>query len=423
VIFTCDLFNEGIDLPFVDTLLLLRPTESATIFLQQLGRGLRLHPGKSTCLVLDFIGQHREEFRFDAIYAQLTGLPRARLREAVEAGFPFLPSGCAMSLDKEAHKTVLRSLRTAVEATWRQLVRDAASLAGTGRPLELAGFLADTGHELTDLYRSPNGSWTRLCRDAGVAPATDDDDLPLCHDVGRLAHLDDSHRLARLRTWLDGAEPRTEPERREALMLGYLLAHDSRRLMAAEQVLPWLRSHPTVCHELRAVVAVRTAHAEPAAPHCPVADWPLALHRHYQRREILTACGVWTATRKVPHQQGIERINPQRRELLFVTLDKSDRGFSPTTRYRDYAISATHFHWETQNAVAAGSDSARHYAEHVARGWSMHLFVQTRKGAPFAYLGPVLHESQQGSRPVQIVWRLSHPLPAALLDEYRTLAQ
>src|SRR5690606_31737518 len=61
VIFTCDLYNEGIDLPFVDTLLLLRPTESATVFLQQLGRGLRHFagpPAKSSCLVLDFIGQH-----------------------------------------------------------------------------------------------------------------------------------------------------------------------------------------------------------------------------------------------------------------------------------------------------------------------------------------------------------------------------
>ena len=422
VIFTCDLFNEGIDLPFVDTLLLLRPTESATIFLQQLGRGLRLHPGKSTCLVLDFIGQHREEFRFDTIYAQLTGLPRARLSKAVEAGFPFLPSGCSMALDKEAHKTVLRSLRTAVEATWKQLVRDAASLAGTGRALTLPEFLADTGHELLDLYRSKHGSWARLCRDAGVTPA-DDADLDLCHDIGRLLHVDDSHRLARLGAWLDGAEPHTEPERREALMLGYLLEHDARRFMAAEEVLPWIRRQPAACDELRAILPVLAATAEPAAPHYPVAEWPLALHRHYERREILTACGVWTETRKVPQQQGVERIAAQRRELLFVTLDKSDGGFSPTTRYRDYAISADRFHWETQNAVAAGSDRARHYAEHVANGWSMHLFVQTRRSEPFAYLGAVTHKSQQGSRPVQIVWRLSHPLPAALLDEYRTLAQ
>src|SRR5690606_2249851 len=115
VVFTCDLYNEGVDLPFVDTLLLLRPTTSAPLFLQQLGRGLRLDPGsdKSSCLVLDFIGQHREEFRFDGVLSALTGVPRARLREAVEAGFPFLPSECGVDLDPVARDTILSSLRDA----------------------------------------------------------------------------------------------------------------------------------------------------------------------------------------------------------------------------------------------------------------------------------------------------------------------
>jgi hypothetical protein len=111
------------------------------------------------------------------------------------------------------------------------------------------------------------------------------------------------------------------------------------------------------------------------------------LHRHYMRREILTACGYWTETKKTPHQQGISPLKEQRRELLFVTLDKSGRGFSPTTRYRDFAISREEFHWETQNSVSADSDTARRYADHAARGWSIHLFVQSAKGEPFAYLG------------------------------------
>src|SRR5690606_13655096 len=98
-----------------DTLLLLRPTESATVFLQQLGRGLRHFagpPAKSSCLVLDFIGQHRDEFRFDTCLSAVTGIPRARLRKDVEEDFPYLPSGCVLQLDAVARETVLRSLRT-----------------------------------------------------------------------------------------------------------------------------------------------------------------------------------------------------------------------------------------------------------------------------------------------------------------------
>jgi superfamily II DNA or RNA helicase/HKD family nuclease len=68
VVFSVDLFNEGVDVPAVDTILMLRPTESATLFLQQLGRGLRMALGKTVCTVLDFVGLHRREFRLDQRY-------------------------------------------------------------------------------------------------------------------------------------------------------------------------------------------------------------------------------------------------------------------------------------------------------------------------------------------------------------------
>ena len=276
---------------------------------------------------------------------------------------------------------------------------------------------------LADVYRLPRASWTKLRADAGLLGrlVPDDEALDLCRRVGWLAHVDDHARLRRVEALARGGVPANDVERRESLMLGYQLVNESPKLMAAEAVAPWLHARPTLCAELREVsafLAERTALPDEVRP---VADWPLVLHRHYSRREILTACGVWNERRKVPHQQGVERIQEQRRELLFVTLDKTDSGFSPSTRYRDYAISAERFHWETQNAVAAGSKRAQHYANHVRDGWQVHLFVQLRKGAPFAYVGPVVHEAQEGSRPVQIIWRLEHALPAALLSEYRTL--
>jgi hypothetical protein len=192
--------------------------------------------------------------------------------------------------------------------------------------------------------------------------------------------------------------------------------------MAAETVGSWLRDRPAAGDELRELAGVLGERISTPASLVPVADWPLVLHRHYMRREILAACGYWTESKKTPHQQGILPMKDQRRELLFVTLDKSDRGFSPTTRYRDFAISRDEFHWETQNSVSADSDTARRYADHAARGWSIHLFVQVEKGTPFAYLGPVHHARSEGSRPVAIVWRLEHPLPAALFQQYATLA-
>ena len=100
-IFTVDLFNEGVDIPEVDTVLLLRPTESATVFLQQLGRGLRWADGKTVLTVLDFIGQAHAEYRFDVRFRALLGGTRRQVERAVEAGFPLMPPGLCHPLGRD----------------------------------------------------------------------------------------------------------------------------------------------------------------------------------------------------------------------------------------------------------------------------------------------------------------------------------
>ena len=107
-LFTVDLFNEGVDIPSVDTLLFLRPTESALVFMQQLGRGLRRFEDKDCVTVLDFIGQSHRKFRFDLRYRAVTGTSRTEVTKQIEQGFPFLPAGCTMQLDRVAKEIVLR---------------------------------------------------------------------------------------------------------------------------------------------------------------------------------------------------------------------------------------------------------------------------------------------------------------------------
>src|SRR5436309_3704178 len=113
-LFAVDLLNEGVDLPEVDTLLFLRPTESALVFLQQLGRGLRRHERKDCVTVLDFIGQSHRQFRFDLRYRAVTGTMRTEVEKQVQLGFPFLPAGCSMQLDRVATQIVLDNLKIAI---------------------------------------------------------------------------------------------------------------------------------------------------------------------------------------------------------------------------------------------------------------------------------------------------------------------
>ena len=146
-----DLFNEGVDVPEIDTVLFLRPTESATVFLQQLGRGLRQAEKKDCLTVLDFIGRVNLNFRFDQRFGAITGGTRASLTRDIEEGFPRLPAGCVIRLDRVASDIVLENVRETEGGTMVSLVRELQTL---GPDTTLARFVDAAGIELDDLYRS-----------------------------------------------------------------------------------------------------------------------------------------------------------------------------------------------------------------------------------------------------------------------------
>ena len=404
VVCTCDLYNEGVDLPFVDTLLLLRPTASATLFMQQLGRGLRLHEAKTNCLVLDFIGQHRKEFRFDDIYEALTGIPKAKLEAAARAGFPFLPAGCVLELDAVAQKTVLASLKRQLP-TVDQLVRElqdlGASHAASGKPLPTLGeFLEASGRDLADVYKA--GGYTELLGRAGLQEAPDEETSDLSRRLGWLSHVDEPSRLEVLRAAVSDAPFPKEYERRLA-MLDYQLHHRG-ELRDVATVRGYLKK-PGIVHEVRGLVDVLDDRIGYAPDVYPVPEWPLALRRHYSRREIMAAIGFAKVGEKgrMP-QGGILKLPEQQRELLFVTLDKTAKSFSPSTQYRDYWISDTLFHWETQGAASASKPSGKRYTESPGNGWRFFLFVRENTEATYEFFGEVRMKSWEGDRPIGVVW-------------------
>jgi superfamily II DNA or RNA helicase len=155
--------GEGVDVPDVDTILLLRPTQSATLFTQQLGRGLRRAQGKSSLTVLDLIGQQHREFRFDDRLRAILDPRRGAIVKQVEDEFPFLPAGCTVDLDRQAQAIILDNLRAAVRRSrWATLITDLHTEAdGIG----LVDFLRKHDHRLEDVYKSSR-SWTNLKRDA-----------------------------------------------------------------------------------------------------------------------------------------------------------------------------------------------------------------------------------------------------------------
>jgi superfamily II DNA or RNA helicase/HKD family nuclease len=426
---TCDLYNEGIDLPLVDTLLLLRPTQSPVLFQQQIGRGLRLAKNKDSCLILDFVGRHRARFRFDRLLSTITGLSRAQLIEAVEKGFGALPAGCHIQLQHQAREQVLRSLRTLIQQNWRQLRTELQAFSALkGREsVRLSAFLREQAIELEEIYRgSGRSGWTQLKRDAGLlaTPIQSEEDY-FARRFGDLLHIDDPDRLNLL---LQMGPPKTceEPknDRQNPLllqMLAYQIDAQHHQTETGEAFLNRLQTHPDFCSEMVEIGEVLQSKSTLLKRPIPgLEETPLCLHAAYGIREILTAVGWLDATRRTPFQAGVLPLKDQKIELLFVTLDKRD-GYHEKIAYHDYAISPDRFHWQSQNAASPESMAGRRYLESPQNGWRFQLFVRHAKGAPYRACGPVSLESAEGRKPMSIHWRLSIPLPIRLFQEFSIL--
>ena len=425
---TCDLYNEGVDLPMVDTLLLLRPTQSPVLFQQQIGRGLRLSPGKESCLILDFVGRHREDFRFDRLLSTLTGLPRGQLIEAVDKGFGSLPPGCHIHLQRQAREQVLRSLRKLVQQNWRRLQTELQAYAALrGRSaVRLATFLREQAIGLDELYRSQGRSgWTNLKRDAGLlATPPGAEDGYFGRRFGDLLHVDDPARTdLLLKVAEPGASyaPQGERERQLLQMFAYQVDGQTRQTGSGEDFLQRLRAHPELLAELGEIGEVLQSTSSLRQRAVPgLEDVPLCLHAAYGVREILTAVGWLTAARRTPFQAGVLALHERKVELLFVTLDKRE-GYHEKIAYHDYAISAERFHWQSQNSAGPETPAGRRYLESPGNGWRFQLFVRTAKGQPYRACGPVTLEQAEGSKPMSIHWRLEVPLPGPLFRAFSIL--
>jgi superfamily II DNA or RNA helicase len=433
-VFSVDVLGEGVDVPVVDTVLLLRPTDSATVFTQQLGRGLRRAPGKANLTVIDLIGQQHRDFRFDRRLTALLDTRRGPVREQVERGFPFLPSGCHVDLDRQSSEIVLDNLRSSARlGQWRTLVAD---LQGYG-DVSLADFLVRSDRAPADLYRGSDRSWTRLRRDAGLPTESSPDaeeERTLLRSIGRMLHVDDPERVQFYCAILAKAKrpdsERLSPrEQRLVLMLHFALWGTSRRFDSLAAGLDEVWRQPAVRAELSELLAVLDERSTSLPrPSSLAPEIPLLTHGRYSRDEILAAYAVGTPDHPPQVREGVKYVADAATDLFFVTLNKSDRDYSPTTMYRDYAISRELFHWESQATQAASSPSIRRYIEHAGRGHTIMLFVRDRKRAadggtpPYVCLGPARYVDSSGDRPVSFTWRLETPMPEELFEVARSVA-
>ncbi len=434
-IFVVDIFNEGIDIPEVNTVLFLRPTESLTIFLQQLGRGLRLQEEKECLTVLDFIGQVHRNYNLEARFRALMGRTHNSTQKEIENNFPHLPSGCVIQLEKIAQKNVLDNIRQAINQRRDSLVaRIATFIEDTGKELSLASFVEHYGLTLYDIYR--RASWSRLCFEAGIIKDfNDSDEIFLTKGLGRMLHINSRRYIDFIRRLLSiedlTEEALSEEEKRFFLMFHYSLwqkSLNSLNLNSLADGLKRLISNKFMVKELKELLDYNYRHIQFVDKHialgCPC---PLDLHSRYIRDEVLSAFGLSTPTYKADLREGVKYIERYKTDLFFVTLYKSEKDYSPTTMYEDYAINETLFHWQSQSTTSDTSPTGQRYIKHMNTGNKILLFIREHNEengftAPYYFLGPAQYVKHEGSRPMSITWKLEHPMPAHLWKETGKLA-
>lgn len=422
-LFVVDIFNEGVDIPEIDTVIFLRPTNSLTVFLQQLGRGLRHAPGKESLTVIDLVGQMHRRYRIDRKFQALLPTRRFRVDREIETDFPHLPAGCSIQLEKQARQHVLANikrhysnLQVAVVESLKTFTHD------TGQELTFSNFLRETGYEAHQLLAKK--TWSQWKAEAGLeGAATVGEPGGLRYGIARTAVLRAPQFLETVRRFADSGGDVSQFPDREKLRLHYLLRQRSapEDCDTVEESLNAVAINRAVLADLSEVGAWAT---EVLPTHRQVDRFGFELHGTYTAVDINVLMGK--ATYQTPWQTGpgVVHFEEHATYAFLMTFQKSEKDFSPSTMYEDYPISRTRIHWQSQNNTTPESLPGRRITRHRDHDYTILVFarhLESEYGVtmPFTYLGPAEIVEFHGSRPITCIWDLQDAMPWDLFEKAR----
>jgi len=432
-LFVVDIFNEGVDIPEIDTVLFLRPTESLTIFLQQLGRGLRLAENKECLTVLDFVGNARPEYDFEHKFRALIGKTHTSVIKEIEDEFPHLPLGCSIVLERKARAVILRNIKEATEFRRPQLLQKIKIFKyNSTRTLNLSNFLEFHHLEIQQVYKK--GSWKRLCADAGVIEDfLEPNEKEIANFIsGRLINCNSVSYLNFIKRLCetDFKIPEgSEADRLKSLMVHYDIWQKSGPDVGfgdLHESLNQISKNPEMVQEILEVVEYCIEKVDFIEKPIDLGFlFPLKIHSRYNRNQILVAIRRHKFKKAKPSREGASYEKSINTEALFVTLKKSDKDYSPTTMYEDYALNKNLFHWQTQNSASPSTPKGQAY---INSEKNVLLFVREQAKDEYGFtmgyvfLGEAIFQKHSGEKPMNIEWKLEESMPPYILKESQKLA-
>lgn len=453
-IFTVNIFNEGIDIPSLNLLLFLRPTESSTVFIQQLGRGLRKVKGKEFVTVLDFVGNYQKSFMIPlALAGQLNdkAFDKDSLRVAITHEFADLPGGAYVDLDPVTQREILDRIDSIkmnstdmLKMLYQQFKNE------LGRSPEILDFLYYEQSPSLTFFIYKYRSWVKTKEKMNDINELDQMILhyPLmCECVERLENQlpikwpydfvilqlaflqkvvsceDVVKQLAKKfavdvplekheQMIIQSMDRLSLPYKKQKWSFGqrngqqFILNDDILALTEDTQFFNYIKDRI----DYGLIEFRRTYRPERFL----AKGEKLTLYQNYTRNDLifLFEAGV----KEGSWREGVSKV--RNHYLLFVNLNKSER-VKEHLHYKDYFLDQKHFHWQSQNQTSHHSSVGQNFIHHKELGIHIHLFVRKFEEMhgmtlPFTYLGEVDYVSSYGDKPMSITWRLHHPVPEDL---------
>lgn len=432
-LFTVDKLSEGVDIPEMNVALFLRPTQSLTVFLQQLGRGLRHAPGKDCLTVLDFVGQVHRRYRLDIKLKSLLPKHRYAIDKEVGDNFPHLPAGCSIQFDRLSREYVLENIRTNLRNLATQVPERLQTFTSeTKQDLTFGNFVRYHKYEPERLLVAE--TWTGWKAKAQLAPTPTDPDLArLKKTLQRIASVSGPAEIKLLRNIIHQVG---QGEITQAIALAgdkinevyyRIWADKGSRLNINnfEESFRRLNRNPSIINDLDEILAW----AESETPVTGIKPEllfhsSLELHAQYGIKDIQAALGKANLTSAGQTGIGVIHFPVIKAYALLITFQKTEKEFSPSTMYSDYPISRELLHWESQSNTTQQSNTGQNLINHAERGYTILIFARDQKKrngctVPFVYLGPAERISYESERPIKMVWKMKHLMPVEIFEENR----
>ena len=428
-IFVVDLYNEGVDIPEINTILFLRPTESLTVFLQQLGRGLRLSEDKECLTVLDFIGQANKKYNFEDKFSALLTDNNKSISKEIKDGFISLPKGCYIQLEKKAEKYILDNIKSSFGQKAGLISRISTFVDDSGLQLNLKNFLDYYHLDIRNIYAK--SSFSRLCVLAKVLPDFNEElEEALTKAFSRFQSINSRRFIIfALEVFENDKNIFNEDEDRMLQMIHFTVYGKSVEECGESSIyssISKIKENKMMCAELCEILRYNFEQIDFVDERVNLGfDSPLDLHCTYTRDQILVALDFM---KPGTVREGVKYLPEKKIDIFFVTLNKSDKDYSPTTMYNDYSINEILFHWQSQSTTSEVSATGKRYINHKNLGNKILIFVREFKAdkvlgsaSAYTFLGTANYVRHEGSKPMNITWELDKPIPAKFLKKTNKL--